>query len=283
MNFILKVGAWHVVRSFIAVGSNSPLGMIGNFQQFGTASSTLILDGYVGLISPMRELLVLMRIYKYLLDNDIDSNVYSAIKDKKFDFDLYNQEAAAETNIAIDGNLSEWDAVEGVEAGSFKEFKYASDKDNVYFYFKIKRSKIIAGKTEPFEFNWRRYIAFGIDTDNNAETGAAVTYAGMNIPGCEAGGNFYPFRGNASEASGTDGVQIVNGVEEQGGISTEITSSVPDGAADKVTVYGQVDDDFVYLESKFARSAIGSPAAGTAKIQLSLSWDLTEIMDLKLN
>ena len=283
VNFILKVGAWHVVRSFIAVGSNSPLGMIGNFQQFGTASSTLILDGYVGLISPMRELLVLMRIYKYLLDNDIDSNVYSAIKDKKFDFDLYNQEAAAETNIAIDGNLSEWDAVEGVEAGSFKEFKYASDKDNVYFYFKIKRSKIIAGKTEPFEFNWRRYIAFGIDTDNNAETGAAVTYAGMNIPGCEAGGNFYPFRGNASEASGTDGVQIVNGVEEQGGISTEITSSVPDGAADKVTVYGQVDDDFVYLESKFARSAIGSPAAGTAKIQLSLSWDLTEIMDLKLN
>ena len=89
VNFMLKVGAWHVVRSFVAVGSNNPLGMIGNFQQFGTASSTLILDNYVGLISPMRELLVLMRIYKYLLDNNIDSNVYTAIKDQKFDFDLY--------------------------------------------------------------------------------------------------------------------------------------------------------------------------------------------------
>ena len=37
----------------------------------------------------MRELLILMRVYKYLLDNNIDSNVYSAIKDKRFDFDLY--------------------------------------------------------------------------------------------------------------------------------------------------------------------------------------------------
>ena len=91
VNFILKVGAWHVVRSFVAVGNNSPLGMIGNFQQFGTATSTLILDGYSGLISPMRELMVLMRIYKYLLDNNIENNVYTAIKDQKFNFYLYGE------------------------------------------------------------------------------------------------------------------------------------------------------------------------------------------------
>ena len=89
VNFILKVGAWHVVRSFIAVGSNNPLGMVGNFQQFGTGSGTLNLDGYEGLISPMRELLVLMRIYKYILDNNIEENVYTALKDQKFDFWLY--------------------------------------------------------------------------------------------------------------------------------------------------------------------------------------------------
>ena len=63
--------------------------MIGNFQQFGTSSSELNLDGYSGLISPMRELLVLMRIYKDLLDNNINSNVYTAIKDKTYSFDLY--------------------------------------------------------------------------------------------------------------------------------------------------------------------------------------------------
>ncbi len=98
VNFMVKVGAWHVVRSFIAVGSNNPLGNIGNFQQFGTSSSTLNLEGYDGLIAPMRELLILMRIYKYILDNNINENVYDAIKDQKFSFDLYNQGAAPVDN-----------------------------------------------------------------------------------------------------------------------------------------------------------------------------------------
>ena len=89
VNFIVKVGAWHVVRSFIAVGSNSPLGMIGNFQQFGTSSGTLNLSGYDGLISPMREMLVMLRIYKDILDNNVNDKVYSAIKDKQYSYDLY--------------------------------------------------------------------------------------------------------------------------------------------------------------------------------------------------
>lgn len=189
---------------------------------------------------------------------------------------------APAANIKLDGDLSDWDAVEGVEAGSFKEFKFVSDADNIYMYFKIKRSKIIAAKTEPFVFNWRRYIAFGIDADNNAETGTAVTFAGMNIPGCEIGGNFYPFRGTASEASGTDNVEIVNGVEEQGGVTTEIGSNVPDGADKKVSAFGKVDDEFVYVEAGFARADVGSPAAGTIKIQLSLAWDLTDILEYSL-
>lgn len=190
--------------------------------------------------------------------------------------------APAPASIKLDGDLSDWDAVEGVEAGSFKEFKFASDADNIYMYFKIKRAKIIAAKTEPFVFNWRRYIAFGIDADNNAETGTTVAFAGMNIPGCEIGGNFYPFRGTASAASGTDGVEIVNGVEEQGGVTTEIGSNVPDGADKKVSAFGKVDDEFVYVEAGFARADVGSPAAGTIKIQLSLAWDLTDILEYSL-
>ena len=197
-------------------------------------------------------------------------------------------EKGAQAYIGLDGLFADWSDIEGVEAGSFKEFKYAADEENLYFYFKIKRSKIIAGKTDSpegsgqFPFNWRRYIAFGINTDGNDATGTAVTYAGMEIPGCEAGGNFYPFRGYASSASGTDGVQFVNGVEEQGGISTEITANVPDGAADKVTAFGYADDDFVYVEAGFSRAAIGSPASGKAKIQLSLAWDITDIMEINI-
>ncbi|MBQ9462647.1 MAG: BACON domain-containing protein [Bacteroidales bacterium] len=109
VNFMVKVGAWHVVRSFIKTGGNSsPLGMVGNFQQFGTSSSTLKLDGYDGLIAPMRELLVLMRIYKYLLDNNITSNVYSAIKDQKFSFDLYGASGAGSKGIKTADELIAW-------------------------------------------------------------------------------------------------------------------------------------------------------------------------------
>ena len=92
LEFIMKCGSWHVVRSFITNDHNSPLGMIGNFQQFGTGSSTLNLEGYEGLISPMREFLILARFYKYMLDNNIDKNVYDALKNVKVDFELYNQE-----------------------------------------------------------------------------------------------------------------------------------------------------------------------------------------------
>lgn len=90
LDFIVKCGSWHIVRAFIpTAGNSSPLGKIGNYQEFGTSSSQLNLDGYAGLISPIRELLIVARIYDYLLENKIDSNVYDAIKNQKFDFDLY--------------------------------------------------------------------------------------------------------------------------------------------------------------------------------------------------
>ena len=90
LDFIVKCGSWHIVRGLIkTAGNTSPLGAIGNYQEFGTTSGTLILDGYVGYIAPMRELLIVARIYDYLLKNNVDENVYDALKDQKFAFDLY--------------------------------------------------------------------------------------------------------------------------------------------------------------------------------------------------
>ena len=90
IDFIVKACSWHVVRGLVkTAGNTSPLGKIGNFQEFGTSSSQLNLEGYSGLICPMRELLVVARLYKHLLDNNVDANVYDAIKDKKFDYALY--------------------------------------------------------------------------------------------------------------------------------------------------------------------------------------------------
>ena len=91
--FMMRVMPWHLTRS-------SQLGAIGNYQQFGTSKeSTLVYDGYLGLICPMREFLITARIFKYILDNDITSNVYDAIKDVKFSFDLYGSE---KPDIALD-------------------------------------------------------------------------------------------------------------------------------------------------------------------------------------
>ena len=91
--FMMRVMPWHLTRS-------SQLEKIGNFQQFGTSKeSTLVYDGYIGVICPMRELLIAARIFKYILDNDINENVYDAIKDVKFSYDLYGSE---QPDIALD-------------------------------------------------------------------------------------------------------------------------------------------------------------------------------------
>lgn len=91
--FMMRVMPWHLTRS-------SQLEKIGNFQQFGISKeSTLVYDGYIGVICPMRELLIAARIFKYILDNDINDKVYDAIKDVKFSYDLYGSE---QPDIALD-------------------------------------------------------------------------------------------------------------------------------------------------------------------------------------
>lgn len=90
---LLRACTVHVSRAFYN-NLGSALGMIGNFQQFGESSSLIQETGYTGLISPMHEFIVLARVYKYILDNNITSNVYDALKNVKFDFDCYNQQAA---------------------------------------------------------------------------------------------------------------------------------------------------------------------------------------------
>ena len=64
---------------------DSNVGRIGNYQDMSKSG----LEGYTGLMCPMQSLLILCRFYKYLLDNNIESNVYDAVKDQTFDPTLY--------------------------------------------------------------------------------------------------------------------------------------------------------------------------------------------------
>ncbi len=93
VKFLVRALQVHLGRAFIDLGwHNGALGYIGNYQEFGTnKSSQIVEEGYEGYISSMRELVVLARVYKYLLDNDINENIYTALQDKTFDFDMYHQ------------------------------------------------------------------------------------------------------------------------------------------------------------------------------------------------
>ena len=175
-------------------------------------------------------------------------------------------EAAAGIN--LDGNFDDWaniEAIPGRTGGSIKEWKYANDENNLYFYFKIARSDIKAAKAEDpagsglFPFNWRRYIYIGIDTDNNATTPSAEAPSSgdMEITGCEVLALVYPFRGNATSASGTDGAKVVNGVDTQGWIKFNGNKN-----GNTLSAYGVIDEEYGYLEVSMPMAGI-TPATGT--------------------
>ena len=242
IDFMLKVGAWHVVRSFIAVGSNTPLEMIGNFQEFGTSSKTLNLKGqngdYVGYISPMRELLVMMRIYKYLLDNNIDSNVYTAIKGQKFDFDLYGQAPATGASVKIDGDLSDWDAVQGVSNGAFGSFKVASDADNLYFYC----HRTTEGRYSDI-WGGTGYIYVGFELDNNPANNTAKLWASEAYDLLLL---VYPYGGSAASPAITEAAGTAGGCEPS-----------PCTVAN-VVCKGQVNGDGAFIEFSVPRKDVSA-------------------------
>ena len=86
LNFLIKVVPWFLTRA-------EQLTHIGNFQTFGdNPANNLVLSPYTGNISAMRTFLIAIRFYKYLLDNNISSDVYTAMKDVDLDYDLYGVE-----------------------------------------------------------------------------------------------------------------------------------------------------------------------------------------------
>ncbi len=264
IDFMLKVGAWHVVRSFIPAGSNNPLGMIGNFQEFGTSSGSLNLKGdngdYVGLISPMRELLVMMRIYKYLLDNNIDSNVYSAIKDKKFDFDLYGESPAPAASIKIDGDLSDWDAIEGTSNGTFGSFKAASDDKNLYFYCyrtTEQRYSDIWGGTG--------YIYVGFELDNNPANNTAKLWASEAYDLLLL---IYPYGGSKDAPAITEAAGAAGGCEP-----------APCTVAN-VVCKGVVDQSGAKIEFSIPRADVSNIPASPIKIT---AWGNKDLAKVELN
>lgn len=198
--------------------------------------------------------------------------------------------------ITLDGNFEDWEDIEKIEdeGTEFAEWKYTYDADNIYFLFKIKRSKIIANKEAETEgenagkygFYKRRYIYIGLDTDNNPETPSAdkpndgtYLYGDMQITGCEAVALVYPFRGFSESAGGTDGSKIVNGLDDRSWVRNIGANGVGGSrTGDQMEAWGTIDEEYGTFEVNLPRAHLG--AAGTYKIQLSLSSDLSTITEI---
>lgn len=167
------------------------------------------------------------------------------------------------TNVVLDGNVSEWanaDAI-AIDSSRLPEWRFGSDSNNLYFYFKVTTSKI-QYNAESGDYSWASYIYIGLDTDNDSSTGARVGGGTSMETGGEIKICIFPWRGNHNESS----LAIVNGVDGNGYIQNPVgtaTESHP-------SIFGSFDGDYCYLEVGIPKSALGSLAS---KIRVSLAMD----------
>ena len=168
------------------------------------------------------------------------------------------QELVGATGVVLDGQFSEWANADAIstESSRMPYWKFGWDNDNLYFHYKITKSKI-QYDAESGSYDWKSYIYVGIDTDNNAETGARVGGGTDMETGGEVKICIFPWRGNFNE----NNLSIVNGVDNNGYIQSPVGTAV-EGAS--VTVYGAFDGDYCYLEVGVPRSALGQLASKIA-------------------
>lgn len=146
--------------------------------------------------------------------------------------------------IKIDGDLSDWEQ-EGVQTfeginDRIVEWKALSDAENIYFLYKITKSKI---KTDGSS-----KIYIGFNTDNDASTGSQGEHgAAGNNGGLEALAYLYPWVIDGT-ASINSGVNDDSYVEQP--VGTRVTGA-------KISVDGIMEDTYAYLEISIPRNALG--------------------------
>lgn len=175
---------------------------------------------------------------------------------------------AAMPSIMVDGIIEEWDD-KPVGSGSnsrILEWKYASDEDNVYFLYKVDKSKIkLSTTSETPCFDQDAYIYVAFDNDQNAATPSASVNAGAGMTGgYEARAAIYPWRGNVEGSP-----ECYKGIETNGDISCPVGTKTGN-----VTVAGSFDGDYCYVEVCIPRNLIGNPT-GTINVNHSMNWYTT--------
>lgn len=150
----------------------------------------------------------------------------------------------------VDGIIDEWDGVTAIAGNTTRilEWKYLSDADNLYFLFKVDKTKLsVSGSSDPKTYNWGSYIITGYDTDNDSTSGANTGSGGVN-GGFEAMSSVYPWRGPEGSP------ECFNGVETNGQIACPVGAKTGN-----VTVASSLEGDYYYVETCVPLDKIGSP------------------------
>ena len=174
--------------------------------------------------------------------------------------------AAGGSGIKVDGSFDDW-AVEGLQTFAgindrILEWKFASDSQNLYFYYKITASKIKADGSSK--------IYVGFDLDNDATTGDQGEHGGSGPDnGSEALAYFYPWNGTTAVISGEDPESYVK-------CPTSASST------GKVTVGGKIEDGFAYVEFSIPRSAFGTALGSSFTVRHAMQYYKTnrEVVNL---
>ena len=165
--------------------------------------------------------------------------------------------------VGIDGNMSDW-ADKPVGEGSndrILEWKYASDEENVYFMYKVDKTKISFSSSS---YNWGSYIYVGFDNDNDDSTPGSIDVGSGLVGGYEARASMFPWRGTVEGSP-----ECFKGVETQGNIQSPFGTETG-----YVTIAGTVDDAYSYIEVSIPRDLVGSPS-GEITVNHSMNWAAT--------
>ena len=160
-------------------------------------------------------------------------------------------------SIKIDGDLSDWDAVQGTSNGTFGSFKAASDDKNLYFYC----HRTTEGRYSDI-WGGTGYIYVGFELDNNPANNTAKLWASEAYDLLFL---VYPYGGTAAAPA----ITVAAG---EAGVCEPSPSTVAN-----VVCKGQVNGDGAFIEFSVPRADISKIPSSEITISAWGNKDLAKV------
>ena len=177
---------------------------------------------------------------------------------------------ASSSSITIDGDMTDWGFINSLSStgtSRIRSWKFASDSNNLYFYFVLRKNRMKASLPLSIGFSW----------DDSG------SYSSDNLSGYEALIKFAPFT-NASNTENGGTLTCVNGTINDATINgSAVTDAgiVAYGTDPNPSANGESAD--YYLEISIPKSKIPSlPASGAIKIGSGVDYYNTSLQDITL-